>query len=69
MSIVSYQFLISLTILLTGFFAGKKMLQVVTGGWAMWTLTHVHAPTLIFIQFGVIGFSWLVANGISNNDS
>lgn len=65
MSVTSYQLLIAFTTVLTGIFAGEKMLRVVTGGWAMWTLTSIFTPWLMFLQFGTIGLSWLVASRLT----
>lgn len=62
MTIVTYQILISLTIIFSGIFAGEKMLTTITEGWAVWTLTHVFIPWLMFLQFATIGLSWLIAS-------
>ena len=68
MSTLNYQILIALTTIVTGIFTEEKILRVVSGGWAVWTLTHIHAPWLMFLQFGTIGLSWLIANRLIKNN-
>lgn len=62
MSVLTYQILIGLSILLTGYFTNSKTLELVTGGWFVWTLTNIFTPWLMFLQMGTVGISWLVAN-------
>lgn len=64
MAILAYQILIFCLIVGATLMFGRKGQLIATTLAAVWTITQVFLPWLIFLQFVTVGLAYLTGNGI-----
>ena len=69
LAVLGFQLVIFGSIVVAGKVGGKILATLVAGLWCVWTIHLIFMPWLLHLQFTTIGLAWLVAMGITSEDT